>query len=137
MESNSWTVIRPFATHLWLLATITWNPARLSKEMASAAPGRNCISSQRVMYWPSAGFRLMTPSRSRNALFIIEQFLLYQFRYNVSDQDVAFLNSRGIVRWYADTVIYSLPEISPGATGQGDRVQTHFLGHCYGSNYFR
>jgi hypothetical protein len=55
--------------------------------------------------------------------------LLRQFGNDVADQDVAFLNTRGVIRGHTDTVINRVLELSPRATGQCDRVQTLLPGY--------
>src|SRR6516225_10593322 len=81
------------------------NPAWLSNEMASATRGRNWNSSQRVMYWPSGALRLITPSRSRNAALLMEEFPFHQFGNNMTDKDMAFLNAGSVARRSTKTMI--------------------------------
>src|SRR5215469_1125235 len=82
------------------------------------------------MYWPSGAFRLITPSRSRNAALLMKEFLFHQLGNNVADQGMALLNARRVARWSAKAVIYigSLFEFAPWRAGKCNGMQTNFFG---------
>src|SRR5215813_7284013 len=106
----------PLATHRWLVTTMTRKPASFSRAMASGISGKISIFSQLVMYWSPGAFRLITPSRSRNAALLIEDRLFNQLRNDVADQNVTFLDPGRVIGGDTDTKVRYSFELSTGSS---------------------
>ena len=61
--------------------------------------------------------------------------MLHEFRDNVANQNMTFLNARSLIRRYADAMIHALLELPAATPGQPDCVQADFPGCRHGAKY--
>src|SRR4029079_3859492 len=82
------------------------------------------------MYAPSGAFWLMTPSRSRNAAFVLMKNCFFgEFRDDVSNENVALLNARSFIGRRAQAVVRSAFHLASSAPRQSHGMDPHLFGN--------
>src|SRR3954451_16892242 len=110
ISSTARALIRPSAIPRWFVTTITRAPCSLSARIPAPAPGSNANPATDSTYSPSAGLRLIVPSRSRNTVSGRmrsgrEERRLHDLAEDVAEQTVRLLDARRLVRRHADAEV--------------------------------